>query len=323
MTRRENRILDFKDYYEVLGVSKSASDKEIKSAYRKLAKKYHPDANPGDKKSEERFKEINEAYEVLSDPEKKKQYEELGSNWQQYSQGGGAEWFRRAGRGEGAGGRRSASFTFDDLNSSGFSEFFQMFFGGMGDGQGPQVHRAGRSMANAVRAQEHELEITLLEAFQGGERQLDISVPDGGTKRIIVKIPKGSRTGTKVKVAGAGSADIILKLYVKEHPGYELKGDDLYTKIDVPLYDAVLGGSAPLTLLDGRRVNLTIPQGTANGRLFRFKGQGMPVIKTDRKGDLYVELKVVIPEDLSEGELELFRRLKNMREKSTYSTTAF
>ncbi len=309
--------MDYKDYYKTLGVERKASEEDIKKAYRKLALKYHPDRNPGDKKAEEKFKEINEAYQVLSDPAKRSRYDQLGdsySSWQQRgAPGGGFNWEDWYVPNQG-GNVRVEMGDLDDLFGGGFSDFFRRIFGGMPDMETVQQGRGagGTRQARSARpSYEQRVTISLQEAFQGGSRLLDI---DG--RRIEVKVPPGAQTGTRVRVKEAipagpnnQSGDLYLVIEVADDPRFERKGDDLYTETPVDLYAAVLGGEAKVSTLSGNLV-LTIPAGTQPGQTFRLAGRGMPRLKDPKtKGDLFVRAKVSIPRNLSPRQKELFQEL--------------
>ena len=295
--------MEYKDYYKILGVDRNAEEKEIKKTYRKLARQYHPDVNPGDKVAEERFKGINEAYEVLSDPEKRQKYDRLGSSWQQW-QGmgrdpGGFDWSQWFSQAQPGGGRTRVEYV--DL-----SNFFQSIFGGMGATQ--TRPRRGQDYTQPV-------EITLEEAFQGATRMIQ---KDG--RRLEVKIPPGVRTGSRVRVAGEGSpgmaggasGDLYLEVTVVSHSVFEREEDDLHCEVPISLYTAVLGGEVKLPTLSGD-VMLKIPPWTQGGRIFRLRGKGMPNLRNPKKrGDLYARLMVQVPQKLSEREEELFRELASL-----------
>jgi len=333
--------MDYKDYYKVLGVEKEASTDEIKKAFRKLARKHHPDVNPGDKKAEVKFKEINEAYEVLSDPDKRKKYDTLGPNWQEQF---GPQFNRRAY----ANAYRSSATDFD--TGSGFSDFFEALFGrtnmsGAGGMRGQDAFR--KRVGDNI---EQPVEVTLQEAYMGGSRTFNIQSSDvcpvcrgtgevgnrscancGGQghltniKRIQVKIPAGVDTGSKIRVAGEGQpglgggprGDLYLVISVKADVQYERKGEDLYTDVEVDLVMAMLGGEVPVPLPDGRKLVLTIPPETQNGRLFRLSGKGMPRLRGEGNGTLFVRLKVVLPMRLTSEEKSLFEQLARSRGNRT------
>ena len=280
--------MDYKDYYKILGVDRKASDDEIRKAYRKLAKKYHPDYNPKDKGAEERFKEINEAYEVLGDATKRSHYDRLGSDFSQWQRRGGTPSDFNWGQ---YGGTRT---DFDDLNEmfggGGFSDFFRTIFGGGGQ---PRSQPQGY---------QQELEVSLDEAYRGATRLLQT---DGKKKQV--RIPAGVRTGSKVRVAGAGpnGLDLYLVVEVKEDPRFERRGNDLHTTATVSVFTAILGGEADVDTLEGK-VKLNIPAGTQPEQVFRLAGRGMPHVKNPQdKGDLFVRLKVQIPKYLSAKQREL------------------
>ncbi len=309
--------MDYKDYYKILGVDRKASEDEIKRAYRKLALKHHPDRNPGDKKAEEKFKEINEAYQVLSDPTKRSRYDQLGdsySTWQQRgAPGGGFNWEDWYVSNQGQSGRVEVG-NLDDLFGGGFSDFFRQIFGGMPDMGSVQQSRGSATTRQARSSRpsfEQQVTISLQEAYQGAVRRFEI---DG--RRLEVKTPPGARTGTRVRVKDAvpskteGQAgDLYLVIEVAEDPRFERKGDDLYTETPVNLYTAVLGGEAKVVTLSGNIV-LTIPAGTQPGQTFRLAGRGMPNLKNPQtKGDLYVRSKITIPRDLTPHQKELFQEL--------------
>lgn len=334
--------MEYKDYYKILNVPRGASADEIKKAFRKLARQYHPDVNPGDKKAEARFKEINEAYEVLSDPDKRKKYDLLGPNWQEQFGFSGTR------RGPGFAGRGSSTpFDFDAAGGTGtFSDFFETLFGRSG---------AGASGARGARTDfrrrpgdniEQPVEVTLAEAYTGATRTYNVQSTEacpvckgtgevsgkscancGGqgmipkSKRLQVKIPAGVDNGSKIRVAGEGQpgigggprGDLLLVVTVRPDPKYERKGDDLYADIDVDLVNAMLGGEAPVPLPDGRRLNLTIPPETQNGTVFRLGGKGMPHLRGEGSGNLFARVKVLLPTRLSGEERSLFEQLARSR----------
>ena len=306
--------MEYKDYYKILGVDRQAEEKDIKRAYRKLALKYHPDKNPGDKKAEERFKQINEAYEVLGDPDKRAKYDRLGASYQAWQSRGGhpsgfdwSEWMNAP--------QGGVTFEVDDLSElfgGDFSDFFNTIFGGMaGQRQGPAPRTRARG-----RDIEQPITITLAEAYTGTSRTLRL---DGRT--LEVKIPPGAATGTRIRISGqgrsgAGSAgDLYLVVQVAEDERFERLGDDLHADVSVDLYTAVLGGEAKVTT-PGGSVVLTIPPGSQPGQAFRLKARGMPRLRSPRQsGDLYVRLKVELPRDLTKREQQLFRDLAELRHR--------
>lgn len=307
--------MEYKDYYQILGVDKKATKKEIKQAYRKLALKYHPDRNPDDKRAEEKFKEINEAYQVLSDTQKRARYDQLGDSYFRWQQGGGApggfnwdEWSSHPGR------RSNVRVEVGDLGDlfggGDFSEFFRRIFGGMG-GMGTASPRTSRRQRPLTY--DYQVSISLTEAYHGTTRRLEV---DG--RRLEVKIPPGARTGTKVRVARAittpdgRKGDLYLLIKVMDDPIYERKGNDLYVDVELTLTQAVLGAEVPVKTMSGS-VMLTIPAGTQPGQKFRLKGRGMPKLKTpDSFGNLVVRVKVKIPASLTPEQRALFESLSNL-----------
>jgi DnaJ-class molecular chaperone len=310
-----------KDYYKILGVGRNASEKEIKAAYRKLARKYHPDVNPGDKGAENKFKEIGEAYEVLSDPDKRRRYDQFGSGWARGPQGVPPGWdvFRRAQQRTAQAGRRqpNGAPTIDFETAAGdLGEFFETLLG-RGTARGGARPRAGEDL-------EQEIQVTLEEAYAGGAREFVIEVPDAGGRstreRIEVKIPPGVREGTRLRVAGKGHpgvsggprGDLFLRVKLLPHERLERKGDDLHADVPVPLVVAMLGGEVELQTLSGRG-SFRIPPETQNGKTFRLAGQGMPRIGGGGRGDFYAQVKVLLPEHLTAREKGLFEELRRSR----------
>jgi curved DNA-binding protein len=340
--------MEFKDYYSTLGVTKSSSEKEIKQAFRKLARKFHPDVNPGDKAAEARFKEINEAYEVLGDSAKRKKYDELGANWRAYEQAeaaGGPNPF--AGRwnvdfgGAGAGGRSGGGFRtmtqeemeamFGDANP--FSDFFTTFFGGgMGEEPGSRRSsgRGGRGRPRKGRDVEHEIDLTLEDAYHGSMRRLALK-HDGHARTVDVRIPAGVGDGSRVRVSGEGehgsegaaSGDLYLRVRLTPHPLFERKGRDLYVKVPIAATVAVLGGEAEVPTVAGKTVRLRIPPLTQNGQVFRLKGYGMPAVgKADETGDAYARVEVQLPAQLSDEEREHWDALAKLNGTSAKTHSA-
>jgi len=314
-----------KDYYGVLGVSRGASDKEVRSAYRKLARKHHPDVNPGDKAAEARFKEINTAYEVLSDPEKRRKYDKYGDRWEYADQ---IEEMQR---------QRGARFAgtnggFQQFDVGDLGDVFSSFFG-----RGGGVRTMSRRGADVT----HPVDITLEEAYHGTSRTLEMMAQEpcptcGGAgeiagatchmcngygqvqrpRRLEVKIPAGVTTGSKVRIAGEGQpgmgggkrGDLLLVVTVRPHPRFERKGDDLHEEIDVPLTTAVLGGETEVPTLTAK-VMLKVPPLTQNGRVFKLAGLGMPRLDKQGKGDLYARIRVRLPDQLDDEQKRLFEEL--------------
>jgi len=342
--------MDFKDYYSTLGVAKTATEKEIKQAYRKLARKHHPDVNPGDKSAETKFKEINEAYEVLGDPAKRKKYDELGANWRMYEQAGagagagagfdpsqfnGGAWNINYGGAPGGGGFRTMTpeemnEMFGDANP--FSDFFQTFFGGAGAG-GPRAEEGRRPRGRGARAGragrdvEQQIELGLEDAYHGTTRRLAIK-HDGHARTVDVRIPPGVADGSRVRIAGEGehgtggqqSGDLYLRIKLAPHPQFDRKGRDLYTRVPIPLTTAVLGGEAEVKTLGGKSLRLKVPAATQNGQVFRLKGHGMPVAgKPDEAGDLYATADVQLPRELSAEQRRLFEELKKLEKGTKHS----
>ena len=296
--------MDYKDYYQVLGVARGASADDIRKAYRKLAMQYHPDRNPGDKAAEDRFKEINEAYQVLSDKEKRARYDQLGSAYSSWQRGGGtpndfdwSQWFNGQ---PGAGGVRvDYGGEAGDL----FSEFFRSIFGG------EPARRGGRA-GRAAPAYEQPVEISLKEAYEGTMRQLQTD-----ERRVRVRIPPGVRTGSRVRVAGAGpeGLDLYLVVDVTDEGSFERRGNDLHTTATVDVFTALLGGEAEVQTISGK-VRLSIPPGTQPEQVFRISGRGMPQLKKPEiKGDLFVRLKVQIPKYLSPKQRELLEEASKLK----------
>ena len=331
---------NYKDYYSVLGVSKSATDKEIKSAFQKLARKYHPDVNPGDQSAENRFKEVSEAYDVLSDADKRKKYDQYGDQWKAYSQAGpGGQGY--PGGFPGGGGFRvdygGGDAQFADLNDLFATLFGEQGMGGGGVGRGS----GGRNPFSGFRGGgggapqkgqdiEASMTISLEDAFHGATRSLSLNVPSGrydldrgGTnltsRRVEVKIPAGVAEGQKIRLTGQGGdgpggrGDLYLVVHIAPHPAFERKGDDLYVDVPIPYTDAALGGEAKVPTLKGTRLSMRIPGGTQSGQAFRLGGQGMPRLRGGGSGDLYARAKITVPKDLSERERELLEELARVR----------
>ena len=342
--------MEYRDYYQILGVPRTATQAEVKKAFRKLAREHHPDRNPGDKGAEKRFKDLNEANAVLSDPDKRKQYDTLGANWDQFQRAGGggggdpfgpggpfAGW---AGAGAGGGGRQGNvryEFRTAGGGEGGFSDFFRMFFSGAGAGAsaaagtrdfageraarrraasaGPSFEEilgdmgldgaaaggAGAGHAGRSRPKSAEIEapaeLTLEEAFHGTTRLVEIE-----GRRYEVRIPRGADTGTRVRLSGKGpdGRDVVVTVRLRPHDLYTRRGADLERELPVTLREALLGAEVPVTTLKGR-ILLTIPAGTQQGRTFRLTGRGMPKLKGDDSGDLYVKVRVVLPTKLDDA----------------------
>ncbi len=324
--------LKFKDYYQTLGVTRSATQQEIKTSYRKLARKHHPDANKGDKASEEKFKEISEAYEVLKDPEKRKRYDMLGSNWKAGadfkpgSQGGSGGFdfdfgnFQKGAGGSGGGG--------------GFSDFFEALFGqaggpfggaqGAGSRFGTRQARPHSGAAGRAGLRPHEqqadIELTIEELARGAQRTLKVTPQGEKGKTIEVKIPKGVRAGSKIRIAGQGAmtptgrGDLILRIKVRPHKDFTIDGDNLICEVILKPGVAVSGGQASVPTLDGP-VKIKIPALTQSGRTLRLKGRGLPILKQTTTGDLLVKVKITVPDNPSEKEKELYAKLAEIEQQ--------
>jgi curved DNA-binding protein len=304
--------MDYQDYYKTLGVDRGASAEEIKKAYRKLARQYHPDINPGNKDAESKFKAINEAYEVLSDKDKREKYDRFGRDWQRYQQGaGGFDWGS-------AGGSPFNSNGGANGGGADFSDFFETLFGGRGRGA-PNGSGGFRMDGQDV---EHEAEISLEEAFSGTERSVQFHTPNGQPRSITVKIPPGVDNGSRVRVAGEGGpgmgggkrGDLYLVIKVAPHNRYERRGDDLHVKAQTDIYTMLLGGDTRVPVMGGKTLTLNVPAGTQNGKVFRVSGQGMPRLRAPTtRGDLFVTLDALLPTTLSTKERELVEELRGLR----------
>ncbi len=304
----------YQDYYKILGVERGASEVEIKKAYRKLARQYHPDINPGNKAAEAKFKEINEAYEVLSDKEKREKYDRFGRDWQRYQQSAGAESFDWSNYSTGGAG--SSPFG----NSGDFSDIFENLFGGAGRA-GPYT-RTGSGFRQDGQDVEQQTEITLEEAFTGTQRAIQFHNPNGQPRTINVKIPPGVETGSRVRVTGEGGpgigggkrGDLLMIVKIAPHNRFERRGDDLHVKAPVDLYTMLLGGEVRVPVMGGKTLTLKVPEGSQNGRVHRISGQGMPRLRVpETRGDLYVTLEVQLPTPLNERERELVEELRTLR----------
>lgn len=319
--------MDYKDYYKILGVSKAASQEEIKKAYRKLAVKYHPDKNKGDKTAEEKFKELSEANNVLSDPDKRRQYDELGSNWNRYQQTGGAggfNWSEYARRQQA--GRTYQSYDFGDAfgggakssGRGGFSDFFQNFFGGGFEG-------AGSRQSAAFKGQDlqSEMAISFQDAYDGTTHVMSVH---GEQMRIKLKPGIEDKQTLKLKgkgapgVNGGQAGDLYLTIHVAPHPQFERRGDDLHTDLPVDLYTALLGGKITVNTMSGP-VNMQIPALTQNGKVLRLREKGMPRYnQSGQFGDLYVRVQVELPSQLSNEEKQIFEELRRLKEQKYAGT---
>lgn len=312
--------MDYKDYYKVLGVEKNATSDDIKRAYRKLAKKYHPDKNQGDKQAEEKFKGINEANEVLSDPEKKARYDQISNSYSSWQQAGGSpgafSWEDLFGGSRGGGGARvDVNDLFGERGD--FSDFFRSFFGGAGGRRNPASQRGSRqqySQPYQPTNYQQQLTISLYEAYHGTTRLIQLN-----EKKIEVTIPAGSKTGTKVRVRGVGpkdarggQGDLYLIIQVADDNRFKRKGNNFYAQKHIDLYTAVLGGEIEVETMAGN-VLLKIPAGTQPGQVFRLGGKGMPKLKKNKSfGDLLVTIVIDIPEKLSTEQKDLFKKLRKI-----------
>jgi len=290
--------MEYKDYYKILGVERSASQDEIKKAYRKLAVKYHPDKNPDDKVAEEKFKEISEAYQVIGNADSRKKYDELGANWKQYENAGF--------NGFGGGGQ--------GFSASGFSDFFDMFFGGQGGGAGFDIRDfmgGGRRSSRPAKGSDLNatINMTLLEAYQGSQRMLDLN---GNTIKITIK--PGVRDGQVLRIKGKGNpgrnggdnGDLLIKVVITNDPVYQRDGDDLIKNINIDIYTAILGGKITVNTHKGD-VNVPIKPQTQNNSTLRLKGLGMPHYGKEGAGALLLKVQLLLPEHFSQKELELIK----------------
>ncbi len=301
--------MQYEDYYAILGVPKTATEKEIRAAYRKQARKLHPDLNPGNQQAEQEFKKVNEAYEVLSDPEKRKKYDELGAHWNEFQTWETAE--QQAGASGWPFGAPPGGFSQYFENQHPYSDLFETFFGW------PRGPRRGADVIQPVS-------ISLEDAYRGTTWTLQAPEPSGKARRIEVRIPPGVETGTRIRLAGLGTpglhggppGDLYVAIDVQPSERFEREGPNLYTQVRIPLTTALLGGEVEVPTLTGK-VALKIPAETQNGRIFRLRGKGMPRPGApSRHGDLFVEVDVELPRRLSEREKELVRELARGRERA-------
>lgn len=332
--------MDYKDYYKTLGLQRGASEKEVRSAYRRLARQYHPDVNPSNPDAAQKFREVNEAYEVLSDPEKRARYDRYGTAWERARASGSTaqttdfgRWFSGtsgAPRGSGA------------SDATGFSDFFRTLFSN---------GRTGTAERGAVRARrgtdvEQDVEITVEEAFHGAQRVLQLGgtqecarcggrgivqsqlCPECGGRgeaqqehRIEARIPAGLQHGSRIRIAGKGGqgtnggppGDLYLRVRIRPDDRFQVSGNDIRVTVKADLYTCLLGGEVDVPTPIGKKLSLTVPAGTPNGKAFRLKGQGMPAVKGDGRGDLYAVISVDLPEQLNPEEQLLFQKLRDLR----------
>ena len=303
--------VSYKDYYKLLGVEREAKAEEISKAYKKLARKYHPDLNPGDKQAEEKFKEINEAYEVLKDPEKRKLYDQLGPNWQHGQQF------------QGEPGYENVHFTFNgkSFDGSGCSDFFETLFGGAAAGGGrganfgPDPFGGFSSRPRRGRDVEAELPLSLEEASSGGRRTVTLQMPQG-PKTLEVNVPAGIREGAKLRLAGQGDpapggtpGDLFLRVRYLPHPQFKVEGENLHCDVALAPWEAVLGAKVAVPTLEGQ-VELNIPAGSSSGRKFRLRGKGLG--SGVNRGDLLARVMIKVPAQLSAEERELWQKLADV-----------
>jgi len=312
--------VQFRDYYETLGVSKTANEDEIRSAFRKLARKYHPDVAKDKKTAEEKFKQINEAYEVLSDPEKRRKYDQLGENW---NQPGGFQPPPQWGAGQPGGGFHRGSGENGgvefEFGGTGFSDFFEAFFGG---GRGRSAFGGfGQRETMAERGSDVEADImvTLEEALHGSTRQVSLRrAGSDKTETYQVRIPRGVREGQRIRLAGQGEAserggksgDLFLRVRLARHPDFSVEGSDLVHEVKIAPWQAVLGDQLIVPTLEGD-ARLKLPSGTQGGQRFRLRERGLPGVSGQR-GDLYVVVQIALPKKLTEREQEIWEQLARL-----------
>ena len=302
------------NYYDLLGVGKTASDKEIKTAYRRMARKLHPDVNPNDNRAQDQFKKVNEAYEVVGDPERRKDYDQFGDNWKH------ADQMRNMGGGRSGGPGGGMGFDLSDLfrgasagrnagpqmhgNQGGFGD---MFGGRGGQPQGPAKHKGS-------------LDVSLDEVYTGATRRISIGNSTNGKRNLEVDIPKGVRDGRKILLRPDRNTEVSLTVNVRADKRFTREGADLRAEIAVPLFDAVLGGEAEVPTMTGR-IALQIPAGTQNGRSFKIKGKGLPKQGSESFGDLYATVNIRLPQSLTDEEQDLFVKLRDVRSQVESETS--
>ncbi len=312
----EFNLVKYKDYYSTLGVQRSATDKEIKAAYRKLARQFHPDANAGNKEAEEKFKEISEAYEVLKDSDKRRRYDQLGANWK-----AGADFTPPPG---------FSGFNFDfrnfgDIHGSPFSDFFEAVFG-QHFGTAGGAETAGFGRRNKGQDSEAEIELTLEEVSKGTARNVHVSTPHQKPKVLQVKIPAGVKQGSKVRIPGEGGpspaggppGDLFLRVKIKPHPTFNLEGDTIVSELPISPATAVLGGEVSVMTLDGP-VKINVPAMSQNGRMLRLRERGLPRLKQATRGDQLVRIKIVIPDTVTAEEKALYEQLSAAEQNTSKS----
>lgn len=311
--------MEYKDYYKILGIKRGASEQEIKQAYRRLARKYHPDMNPDDKQAEAKFKEINEAYQVLSDQPKRQKYDQFGQAWHHHQQTGSSSGFDWG------------PFTQGGGDPQNFAEFFEAIFGSVGKSGGgvrfstanPGTGGFGFNVNVDPQNMEQPIDVTLEEAFTGTQRKMQLSVPGGKPRTITVKIPPGVDNGTRVRVPGEGApkpgttgkpSDLYLVVRIVQHAHFERDGNNLKSHAQADIYTLLLGGEIRTPTIDGKTITLNIPEGTPNGNVFRLNGQGMPTMQNpNQRGDLYITIDAVLPTNLTNRERTLFQELRKIR----------
>lgn len=310
----------YKDYYKVLGIDKSATADDIKKAYRKLAMKFHPDTNPNNKVAEDKFKEVNEANEVLSNPDKRKRYDEFGENWEYMEKSGGNRQQQ-----QNKSGGQQYNFTADDFaDDAHFKDIFEKFFGGSFGGGGGGAGFGGQRYSTNYTAQganyEAELQILLADSFHGVKRILELE-----NQQVVVNLKRGIRDGQKIRLPekggrsqqGGKNGDLFITIRLVRDPFIERNGDDLYVTLNVDLYSALLGGKVNLKTFHGTK-SIAIKEGTENGSTLRLRGLGMPKYENPSEfGDLYAKINVTMPKKLTEQEKDLFKQLAEMRQMQT------
>jgi DnaJ-class molecular chaperone len=307
----------FRDYYEILGVSRTAKEEEIKKTYRKLARKYHPDLNPNNKQSEEKFKEIQEAYEVLGDQEKRKKYDQLGANWKN-----GADFTPPPNWGGRGGGGFEGTINMEDFlgraqegRGGAFSDFFEALFGGMagmGGMGGAETGRRTRSGSRSRAAEsETELALPLEDMHRGTTRKLTVRLGNA-EKTIDIRIPPGARDDSKIRIPGGGpdGGDLYVRLRQEQHPTFTVKGDDTEVEVAIAPWEAALGANIQVATLDSK-AEIRVPPGIASGQRLRLRGQGLNM-RGGGRGDHFVRVKIVVPKELSEAEKKLFQELSRV-----------